>query len=211
MKYKDIPLELEAKALGDSGEFSGYAAIFGNIDQGGDILERGAFKEILTTKDNMVRILYQHDMRQPIGKAMVKEDSKGLYFDGKLVLDNANARSAYALMKQGILDGMSIGYDTIKSKTDEDGNRILQAVKLYEISTVTFGMNPAALIESVKAGNMVSNIREFEEFLRDAGFSRAKAKALAVGGWTVLEGQRDVDSETDIKALDWSFLNSYSE
>jgi HK97 family phage prohead protease len=209
MRYLDVPLE--TKGLGESGEFSGYAAVFGNVDQGGDILERGAFKEIMTTKDNQVRILYQHDMRQPIGKAMVKEDQKGLYFEGKLVLDNANARSAYALMKQGILDGMSIGYDTITSRKGENDTRILEAVKLYEISTVTFGMNPLARIDSVKAANFVTNIKEFEELLRDVGFPRAAAKALAAGGWTRLDGQRDVDSETDIKAFDWSFLKSHSE
>ena len=167
---------------------------------GGDVVERGAFKEFVTTRDNHVRVLYQHDSRNPIGKALVHEDTKGLAFEGKLVLEDALARKAYAFMKQGILDGMSIGFDILpggQEPMDDGTHRRLTALKLWEISPVTFGMNPLARIEAVKAAEQITNIREFEDFLREVGgFSKAQAKLLA-RAWNTLPGQRDVDGEVE--------------
>lgn len=193
MKVLDFPLEI--KALADTGEFSGYASIFGNVDQGGDIVERGAFKEMVKTKDGKVLVLYQHSQRDPIGKASVKEDDTGLHVEGKLILGDAMARKAYELMKGGALDGMSIGYDVLPGGAEmtNGGNRKLKALKLWEVSIVTFGMNPLARVDAVKhRAGQLSTIREFEDFLRDeAGFSNAQAKAIAAGGWKALDSARD--------------------
>jgi HK97 family phage prohead protease len=199
MKYLGLPLEL--KALGDSGSFEGYASIFGNVDLGGDVIERGAFKEILKGRDGRVKILNQHRTSDPIGTAEVKQDDKGLYFQGQLILEAPSARSAYALMKGGALDGMSIGYDVLEggAKIMQSGIRQLKSLKLWEISPVTFGMNPLAGIDSVKAAGNITTIREFEDFLRDAGgFSIAQAKDIAVGGWKSVQYRRDAgDADGD--------------
>ena len=212
MKFLNIPLEL--KSFGDSGSFDGYAAIFGNVDLGGDVIERGAFKEIVKGKNGMVKILNQHSNRDPIGVAEVKQDDKGLSFKGQLILEAASARSAYALMKGGALDGMSIGYDVLEggAKILESGIRVLSGLKLWEISPVTFGMNPLAGIDSVKQFGNVTNIREFEDFLRDVGmFSKAQAKLLASGGWKAMPDQRDADGEADLVQQHIKFLNSFQE
>lgn len=194
MKHFDVQVG-EWKGLTDTGTFSGHAAVFGNVDLGGDVIERNAFEEIMKTKDGHVRILLQHDMRQPIGKAMVKQDDTGLAFEGQLVLGNANARNSYELMKQGILDGMSIGYDVLPDGDEmtTGGVRKLKRLKLWEISVVTFGMNPLAKVETVKARTkQCTTIREFEELLRDVGgFSHAQAKLLATGGWKTLQEARE--------------------
>lgn len=196
---KTLDVEFDSKSLTDTGTFGGYASIFGNVDHGGDIVERGAFEEIIRTKDGKVRILYQHDMRQPIGKATVEQDDRGLRFDGALVLENANARNAHALMKQGILDGMSIGYDVLPNGDEmtESGFRRLKRLKLWEISVVTFGMNPLAKVETVKERfRQVTNIRDYEDLLRDVcGFTNRQAKLLASGGWRALNDARDESDE----------------
>lgn len=200
MKYLGLPLEL--KAFGDSGSFEGYASIFGNVDLGGDVIERGAFKEIVKGRDGKVKILNQHSTRDPIGTAEIKQDDKGLYFQGQLILEAPSARSAYALMKGGALDGMSIGYDVLEggAKILESGIRQLKALKLWEISPVTFGMNPLAGIDSVKQAGNITTIREFEDFLRDAGgFSKAQAKDIASGGWKTLNDRRDAGEADDAK------------
>ena len=111
MKYLNTPAEY--KALGDSGTFSGYASIFGNIDLGGDIVERGAFKEVVTNGDGAVTALWQHDSRTPIGLAKVRQDDRGLAFEGQLVLEDPMARKALAHMKAGSVRGMSIGFDIL--------------------------------------------------------------------------------------------------
>lgn len=169
MKHLNMPVEFEKKAFGDSGSFEGYASIFGNVDLGGDVIERGAFKEIIKGKNGMVKILNQHNTRDPIGVAEVTQDDVGLRFKGQLILEAASARSAYALMKGGALDGMSIGYDVLDggAKILESGIRQLKSLKLWEISPVTFGMNPLAGIDGVKRAPSFETIRECEIWLRD--------------------------------------------
>jgi HK97 family phage prohead protease len=194
MKFISAMIEFEHKAFGDSGTFKGYAAMFGNVDLGGDVIERGAFKEIVKGRNGKVKILNQHSTRDPIGVADVVQDDKGLAFDGQLILEAASARSAYALMKGGALDGMSIGYDTLPGGYEilKSGIRTLKALKLWEISPVTFGMNPLAGIEAVKTASEIKTIREFEDFLRDVGcYSAAQAKQLASGGFKALQSTRD--------------------
>lgn len=171
------------KDISQEGRFTGYGSVFGNVDLGGDIVERGAFKEYALTKDGKLRILYQHDTRQPVGKADTKEDSHGLYVDGELVMGMSQARNCYAGMKAGILDGLSIGYDILDGGSSDtaDGKRLLTALKLWEVSVVTFGMNTLAKIDSVKAARGIKTKRQFEDYLRDAGYSRADAKDIASG------------------------------
>lgn len=205
MKTKFIPFLFDTKALNDDGTFSGYASIFGNVDLDGDVIERGAFKEVVRNDDGKVVVLWQHNQREPIGVADVREDAKGLHFEGALVLEDATARKARAHMLAKSVRGMSIGFDTLKDEVRDGVRHILEA-RLWEISIVTFGANPLAQVEAVKRASTVTDIREFEELLRDAGFPRAAAKALAAGGWPRLDGQRDVDVGDEVKALDWSFL-----
>jgi HK97 family phage prohead protease len=196
MKYFNVPAEY--KAAGDTGSFSGYAAIFGNVDLGGDVIERGAFKEIVRTKAGKVVTLWQHDSRQPVGVAEVTQDDTGLAFTGQLVMEDATARKAHAHMKAGSVEGMSIGYDVLAGGAEmlTSGVRKLTGLKLWEISVVTWGMNPLAQIGTVKQyEKQISTIRDFEDFLRDVGgFSNAQAKLLASGGWRTLQLARDGSS-----------------
>ncbi|MCR4331302.1 MAG: HK97 family phage prohead protease, partial [Sulfuricaulis sp.] len=111
---------------------------------------------------------------------------------------------AYALMKGGALDGMSIGYDVLQggAKILESGIRILTGLKLWEISPVTFGMNPLAGIDGVKNAGNITNIREFEDFLRESGgFSKAQAVAIAGRGWNGLQSRRDSGEADDAKEI----------
>ncbi|MDQ3169457.1 MAG: HK97 family phage prohead protease [Acidobacteriota bacterium] len=194
MKHLNCPTDF--KAIGDAGTFEGYAAIFGNIDLGGDILERGAIKEIATRRNGKVVVLNQHRQSDPIGLADVEQDDKGLKFVGQLVLESPSARSAHALMKSGALDGMSFGYDVLPGGAEilKSGVRKLTAVKLWEISPVTFGMNPSAGIDSVKAlvaNGHLPSLSDFEDHLREAGFSKSQATAIASHGLKYLHDRSE--------------------
>lgn len=190
---KRCKVVFDESKFNDTGIFGGYASIFGNVDSGGDIVERGAFTEIDKTRDGMVRVLYQHNPLQPIGKAHVTQDERGLKFDGQLLLSTSKGRDAYEQMKFGILDGMSIGYDVLPGGSEMRGSgvRSLKSLKLWEISPVTWGMNAMARIDTVKARTR----KEFERFLRDeGGFSRSEAKRIAAEGFRE-SGQRDVGAD----------------
>lgn len=197
----------ELKAAGESGSFTGYASMFGNVDLGGDIMERGAFKEVVTNDEGKVTVLWQHRTGDPIGVATVKEDDRGLSFDGQLVLEDPVARKAHAHMKAKSVRGMSIGFDILPGGAEikESGVRIIKAVKLWEISVVTWGMNPLAGVRDAKS---IGTERQMEEALREMGYSVRQAKALVSGGWKALAGVREERGEdvrdeqaNEVKAL----------
>lgn len=210
-----VPMEI--KAVSAKGEFSGYASIFGNVDLGRDLIQGPEpFKEIVRNPDGKVRVLFAHDdagytpsAGLAIGLADVEQDEKGLKFDGQLVTEDPFVQRVHVHMKAKTLDGMSIGFDVLPGGAEftEGGIRVLKAMRLWEISVVTFGMNPKARIENVKqrAGS-ITTIREFEDLLRDAGFPKAAAKSLAARGWAGLADQREADGDDGLKSLNWDFL-----
>ncbi len=125
---------------------SGYASLFGKSDQGGDIVEPGAYEASLA-KGRQVKMLWQHDPAQPIGVwDEVREDAKGLWVEGRLLTDVAKGREAASLIGAGAIDGLSIGYRTVKARKDDKGGRLLSELELWEVSLVTFPMLPDARV-----------------------------------------------------------------
>lgn len=204
IQWMGVPLEI--KELTETGTFEGLASVYGNIDLGGDIVEAGAFKEFVTTPDGAIRILDGHSTRSPIGKGRVTDTHIGLAIKAQLNLKVARARDVHELMKDGIIGGLSIGYDVREggSNIDEAGIRHLTDLKLWEVSTVVFPMNEAARVAAVK--NTIErcrNVREVEDMLRDAvGLSRSKAAHHAGEIWRTLTGQRDADGEVSEEVRD---------
>jgi len=145
---------VEVTDLDPDGTFSGYASLFGKPDLALDVVERGAFRRSLKKRGvETVRMLFQHDPAQPIGRWMViREDARGLFVRGRLTPGVAKSREVLSLMRAGALDGLSIGFRTVRARKDigTGVRRILEA-DLWEISVVTFPMLPEARIDRVKA------------------------------------------------------------
>jgi HK97 family phage prohead protease len=140
--------------VGEDGTFAGYASLFGKADLGRDIVLPGAFRASLAKRGAAgIKMLFQHDPREPIGVwTDIREDGTGLYVRGKLTTGVARAREVLSLIRAGALDGLSIGYRTVRGRTDaKTGIRSLIEVDLWEISVVTFPMLPEARVSSVKA------------------------------------------------------------
>lgn len=139
-----------APVLTDGHMIEGYASLFGLTDQGGDAVRPGAFAASLArlaAKGDKVRMLWQHDAAKPIGVwDDIREDEKGLWVKGRLLPDVAQAREAAALIQAGAIDGLSIGYRTLRAEKDQAGRRILTEVELWEVSLVTFPMLPEAKV-----------------------------------------------------------------
>ena len=144
---------LELRGLKRDGSFSGYASVFGEVDLGKDAIERGAFRKSLAERGACgVRMLFQHDPAEPIGAwKTIREDSRGLYVEGMLAEGVARAREVHQLLKSGALDGLSIGFRTVRAKTDaKSGVRRIFEADLWEISVVTFPMLPSARVQNIK-------------------------------------------------------------
>lgn len=137
----------------EDGAFSGYASVFGTVDMGHDLVERGAFARSLRKRGpESVRMLFQHDPNQPIGRWMeIREDERGLFVRGQLTPGVLRSQEVLRLMRAGALDGLSIGFKTVRARRDERSGvrRILEA-DLWEISVVTFPMQPDARVTLLK-------------------------------------------------------------
>jgi HK97 family phage prohead protease len=144
--------DLEVKETSpEDGQFEGRLSVYGIEDAMGDIVERGAFRKTIQEKAGGVPLLWQHDARTPIGWLNLSDDEDALRVKGHLVLGVPQARSAYALLRAGVVKGLSIGFETVKAETGEDGVRRLKELKLWEGSLVTFPANQSAQVDSVKS------------------------------------------------------------
>lgn len=189
MKHRDFHLDI--KAVNSDGFFSGYGSVFNVVDSYREAVAPGAFEaslKELQSKGRKVPILWQHNSREPLGAyTVVKEDKVGLYLEGQLLInDIARAKEAYALMQAGAVTGLSIGYYVRDSSYDEK-ERIttLKQLDLSEVSVVTFPALDVARVDSVKsalANGDLPTLPEFESFLREAGFSKTQAAAVASHG-----------------------------
>ena len=208
-------IEIKAGDAAAPMTFSGYGAVFGNVDAYGDVIAKGAFSRSIAefkTSGIWPAMLSQHggwgvgaDDVTPIGVwTDIREDDHGLYVEGQLA-DTVRGREMYALMKmqpRSAINGMSIGYIakewTARSKPEEP-RRTLNRIELIEISLVTFPANGKARVTGVKAAGDTPTVREAEHALREAGFSRSQAKAILSGGMKAVP-LRDAE-EGDVEEL----------
>jgi uncharacterized protein len=171
-EIKFTPLDL--KRVEPDGTFSGYASLFGREDMGRDIVLPGAFRDSLAARGAAgIRMLYQHKPDEPIGVwESLKEDARGLYARGRLMLAVVRAREVLAPMRAGALDGLSIGFRTVTGHRDaKTGIRRLARIDLWEISIVTFPLLPEARVALVKSDadhRLLSTITNAADRLRYA-------------------------------------------
>src|SRR5262245_34040343 len=109
-------MALDLKGVEVDGRFEGYASLFNREDLSGDVVAPGAFADSIGRRGPAgIKLLFQHDANQPIGVwTKLSEDARGLYAHGRLMPEVAKAREVHALMRAGALDGLSIGFRTVK-------------------------------------------------------------------------------------------------
>jgi HK97 family phage prohead protease len=219
METKRAILPFQVKLAGDDtsdiGRFEGYGSTFGNVDLGGDIVERDAFKASLSEwrkKGLMPQMLWYHDPQKVIGDWLdMTEDENGLKVSGRLWVHGdmkvEEAIKAYNVLRGTSVKGLSIGYRVRDYETQQqnDGTvlRKLKDLELMEISVAPWAMNPQAEVTSIK--QKPKSKREIERALREVmGFSQNEAKAFIAKGFAGLN--RD-DSESEILAS----LNNLSQ
>lgn len=196
MEYKAI--EFKATDLQEDGTFSGYASVFGNKDQGGDIVVPGAFDAWLSTwnkAEEPIHMLFNHFPNIVLGVFPdAQPDNIGLKVWGKLDLGTQDGREKYSNLKSKALRGMSIGYEILPGGYYWDKAKeawMLTSLKIWEISLVTFPMNTLARVGDVKSsierGGDVT-IRKIERALREQGFSQKQAKVIAKHASATLSG-----------------------
>lgn len=206
-ELKYVPVALED--VSRTGVFEGYASLFDTVDLGRDSVAPGAFRASLKRQSALaIKMLYQHDPREPIGIwDTIREDRKGLYVKGRLLPEIRRAAEVLTLMKEGALDGLSIGFRTIRARSQKGAaRRRLLDVELYEISVVTFPMHPgarAAMVTKQQPALPITaglpTVRNFERWLtQDAGLTRRQARLAIASGFKALVATQDADTQAAI-------------
>lgn len=156
----------------DGTGIAGYASLFGATDQGGDVVEPGAYGASLKRlggEGRRVKMLWQHDPGAPIGIwDEVFEDARGLYVKGRLLDSVEKGREAAALIAAGAIEGLSIGYRTLRATRGEGGRRLLKELELWEVSLVTFPMLPSARVGAKGDSLTPDALREMAAVFGDA-------------------------------------------
>lgn len=212
---KDYALEI--KSLTEEGTFEGYASVFGNVDSYGDIIDPGAFSKSLARHAKAKTkplLLWQHNPSTPLGTwESLAEDNKGLRGVGKLLAGVRAADEALILLRGGAVQGLSIGYRVLKYRMEGE-IRHLSELELMEVSIVSFPANGKARVDGVKSEGMDEfvrrlregeppSIKEFEAVLRDAGFPKSMATAIASQGYA-----KAIRSESEGKSEAARFLTA---
>ncbi len=193
MKLRRLITRLELKEIDDEGTFEGYAAVFGNVDLGGDRVVKGAFRKSLAELKDSGRklpLFWRHS--EPIGVIeSAKEDSHGLHVIGRPTKGVQQADEAMALMRDGAISDMSFGFKTLDSRFVKGGVRELTELKIFEASLVPFGMNTEALVTAVKAADFRTLEDLAEALMQGKAFDRELAERIAKAAWPVLPSECD--------------------
>ena len=194
--------KFDIKAVEDSGKFEGYASVFGNVDLGWDVIEKGAFTKTLAEKGKFPLFFLHNAHKIPVGVVEGAQDEYGLKVSGELFLSDfegkplQDPRLLHASMKRGAVNGLSIGYDAVQREyiKDDAGKDIrkIKEVKLYEVSVVPWPMNEAARVTAVKGADA-----EIEEALR-----RIEAIAAEIKDGREISAESKKRIQSALKALE---------
>lgn len=194
-------MRLEIKDITAAGTFEGLLSPYGNVDQGADVVEPGAYAKTLKDQGSTRPLLWQHKSDVPIGQITLDDRPDGLWCSGQLLMQLPEAQKAYLLIKAQIVKGLSIGFQSIKDEI-EGGIRKLKEIKLYEGSIVTFPMNEMALITGVKGKESKGDFNEelTEQQLSDAGYQMISAlgQALRSVVWSGLTREEQISATETI-------------
>lgn len=171
MNRLDLQCRFNTTTSGD-GTFTGYAVVFGDTNRHRERVERGAFAKTLArhrAENTRPLMLWSHDQSRPIGVwTGIEEDATGLRVQGSIVRETRDGQEAYALLKAGALNGLSIGFNAIADRRDTGGIRVLTEIDLAEISLVSIPSAGRARISEVRANPNAINLTAFTNACREA-------------------------------------------
>jgi len=201
---------LQVKGIDETGYIEGLAAGYGNVDLGNDRILPGALTKSIEGRSGVPMLLY-HDTKRPIGKwTEFQETDEGLVTKGRIATKTRDGGEAYELVSVGALEGLSIGYDPLVKRMAGKVRELVE-LALHEVSLVTIGMNPKALVSGVKefedsrnrlaAGERLSE-REWEGLLKETfGLSNSEAeRVVRVHGLRLGQGEPDKPQASDFWA-----------
>ncbi len=179
MKNHEVPgypFVIKSSATNDDIIIEGYASVYNIVDKTNDIIRKGAFVSAI---NRSIKLLWQHDQCKPIGtiKSLV-EDDYGLKMVAVINSKISTGREAIELVKQQVIDGLSIGFFIKSFDQNNLGQRIITETELIEISIVTFPANTQAQISKIKETYTKGEFMDKTFIIKDIEHSFSKENKL---------------------------------
>lgn len=188
----------------DKREVAIYLSKFGNIDSDNDMIKKGAFKKSIkengpgSKSNRKIQFLRHHDWTKQIGLfESLQEDEIGLFAVARLGTSSLG-EDAWRDYQEGIIREHSIGFQYISDKikwvkdpeSKQGGYNLIQEVRLFEGSAVTFGSNDLTnVVEIMKSESKEDAIDHISEELNQV------IKSLSIG-----QGSDDRLHELEMRA-----------
>lgn len=180
-------LALSKASVSETGEFSGLGAAFGNVDDGGDIIDKGFFAPVIDEFLAEGFIAWGHDWNNPVAMPTAAEETdEGLMLSG-VFHSHATAQEKRLITAERLAAnktmGLSIGYEVDQSNADDETGvrHLVTAKRLFEVSLVMVPMNRLAGVSGVKgspyaeqADQLITDVRSLVE--RSKNLSRMRGK-----------------------------------
>jgi len=168
MERKTVPFAVKQPDLLAQGVIEGYAAVIGNLDDGNDVIDPGAFTKTIAEGGARIKMGWHHqgpfgvttyiaevgrEALPPSVLARAPGALGGVFVRGQADMA-AEDEDRLKRLASGSVDELSIGYEAVKATFEQDGDRYvrrLKEVRLFEWSPVWVAMNQAAIVTGVKA------------------------------------------------------------
>ena len=201
LSYKNAPIEL--KEDGDTRYIEAVFSLFDTIDSDNDVTKSNALRSGYT--GNKVPLVWNHDWSKVIGRGIIETDNQKAVFKGYFLNTEAGKEAYETVKAMQDMQQFSYGFQVMKSskgthidsKGEEVPVRVLEDVKVWEVSPVLVGAQQNSFVQALKSG-----LESFDEEIdtpdeQEPEDEKYKKCSYGKDGKCAKEKGLEISSETD--------------
>ena len=203
LSFKNAPIEL--KEDGDTRYIEAVFSLFDTIDSDNDVTKANSLRSGYT--GNKVPLVWNHDWSKVIGRGIIETDNQKAVFKGYFLNTEAGKEAYETVKAMQDMQQFSYGFQVMKStkgthidsKGEEVPVRVLEDVKVWEVSPVLVGAQQNSFVQALKSGLQTFDDvdTEFEEVKQDEEESKYGKCTYGKDGNCAKEKDLNISSETD--------------
>ena len=203
LSFKNAPIEL--KEDGDTRYIEAVFSLFETIDSDNDVTKANSLRSGYT--GNKVPLVWNHDWSKVIGRGIIETDNQKAVFKGYFLNTEAGKEAYETVKAMQDMQQFSYGFQVMKStkgthidsKGEEVPVRVLEDVKVWEVSPVLVGAQQNSFVQALKSGLQTFDDvdTEFEEVKQEDEESKYGKCTYEKDGKCAKEKDLKISSETD--------------
>ena len=203
LSFKNAPIEL--KEDGDTRYIEAVFSLFDTIDSDNDVTKANSLRSGYT--GNKVPLVWNHDWSKVIGRGIIETDNQKAVFKGYFLNTEAGKEAYETVKAMQDMQQFSYGFQVLKSskgthidsKGEEIPVRVLEDVKVWEVSPVLVGAQQNSFVQALKSGLQTYDDvdTEFEEVKQEDEESKYGKCSYEKDGKCAKEKDLKISSETD--------------